>query len=267
MITGKATIYAIIGDPIDHVRTPLVFNTRFEQGNHDAVLIPLLVPLATLERTLDGLRTLGNFGGCVVTAPLKGPAAQLCDVLEGNGRLTGAVNALRRDPDGRLIGDLFDGLGFVAGLRAHGIEPRGRRVYVAGAGGAGTALAFALAGAGVAALTIHNRTEDKARALVERVAAVYPTCVVRVGSSDPRGHDIAVNATALGLLPDDPMPFDVYLLGKDTVAAEVIMKPETTAMLHRAAARGCRIHQGRHMLDGQADLLARFLAMPGHRED
>jgi shikimate dehydrogenase len=63
------------------------------------------------------------------------------------------------------------------------------------------------------------------------------------------------------------MPFDVYLLGKDTVAAEVIMKPETTAMLQAAAARGCRVHQGRHMLDGQADLLARFLAMPGYRED
>lgn len=262
MITGRARIYAIIGDPIDHVRTPLVFNTRFEQGQHDAVLIPLQVPLATLARTLDGFRTLGNFGGCVVTAPLKGPASQLCDVLEGNGRLAGAVNALRREPDGRLVGDLFDGLGFVAGLRAHGIEPRGKRVYVAGAGGAGTALAFALAGAGVAALTIHNRTEDKARALVERVAAAFSTCVVRVGSSDPRGHDVAVNATALGLLPDDPMPFDVYLLGPETVAAEVIMKPETTAMLHAAAARGCRIHQGRHMLDGQADLLARFLAMP-----
>jgi shikimate dehydrogenase len=263
MITGRATVYAIIGDPVAHVRTPMVFNARFEAGGHDAVLVPLLVPLATLARTLDGLRTLGNFGGCVVTAPLKGPCASLCDVLEGNGRLAGAVNALRREPDGRLVGDLFDGLGFVAGLRAHGHEPHGRRVFIAGAGGAGTALAFALAGAGAAALTIHNRTADKAGSLAERVHAAFPACEVRAAGPDPGGHDIAVNATALGLQPDDPMPFDVASLEPATLAAEVIMKPETTAMLHAAAARGCRIHQGRHMLDGQAALLAGFLAMPG----
>jgi shikimate dehydrogenase len=263
MITGKARIYAIIGDPIDHVRTPLVFNTRFEAGGHDAILVPLLVPLATLARTLDGLRTLGNFGGCVVTAPLKGPCAELCDVLEGNGRLAGAVNALRRDPDGRLVGDLFDGLGFVAGLRAHGIEPRGKRVFIAGAGGAGTALAFALAGEGAASLTLYNRTADKAEALAARVRDGFPRCEVRVGGADPSGHDIAVNATALGLVPGDPMPFDVARLEPPTIAAEVIMKPETTAMLEAAAARGCRIHQGKHMLDGQAALLGRFLRMPG----
>ncbi len=262
-ITGSARIYAIIGDPIAHVRTPMVFNARFAAGAHDAVLVPLLVPLATLAKTLDGLRTLGNFGGCVVTAPLKGPAAALCDVLEGNGRLAGAVNALRREPDGRLVGDLFDGLGFVAGLRAHGHEPRGQRVFVAGAGGAGTAVAFALAGAGVAVLTLHNRTASKAEALAERVRAAFPHCDVRAGSDDPRGHDIAVNATALGLEPGDPMPFDVEKLEPSILAAEVIMKPDTTAMLQRAAARGCRIHQGRHMLDGQAALLARFLRMPG----
>jgi shikimate dehydrogenase len=263
VITGKARIFAIIGDPIDHVRTPTVFNTRFAAGGHDAVLIPLRVPLATLAQTLDGLRTLGNFGGCVVTAPLKGPCAALCDVLEGNGRLAGAVNALRREPDGRLVGDLFDGLGFVAGLRAQGVEPRGQRVFVAGAGGAGTALAFALAGADVASLTLHNRTPAKAEALAARVAAAFPQCTVRVGGDDPRGHDIAVNATALGLEPGDPMSFDVDRLEPSTLVAEVIMKPETTALLHRAAARGCRVHQGRHMLDGQAALLARFLRAPG----
>jgi shikimate dehydrogenase len=161
------------------------------------------------------------------------------------------------------VGDLFDGLGFIAGLRTHEIEPRGKRIYIAGAGGAGTALAFALAGAGAGQLTIYNRTAPKAQSLAARVAAAFPQCEVRVGGPDPSGHDIAVNATALGLEAGDPMPFDVERLTPATIAAEVIMKPETTALLHAAAARGCRIHQGKHMLDGQAGLLARFLAMPG----
>ncbi len=263
MISGKSRVYAIIGDPVDHVRAPTVFNTRFEAAGADAVMVPLQVPLATLARTLEGLRTLGNFGGCVVTAPLKGPCVSLCDAVEGNGSLAGAVNAIRRDPDGRLVGDLFDGIGFVLGLKAHGIEPKGQRIFIAGAGGAGTALAFALAGAGVAGITLYNRSRDKARSLAERVSAAFPQCKVLVSGPDPRGHAIAVNATALGLSPDDPMPFEVDLLESSAIAAEVIMKPETTAMLQAAAARGCRIHQGRHMLDCQADALASFLKMPG----
>jgi shikimate dehydrogenase len=258
MITGQATIYAILGDPIAHVRTPMVFNALFEQQQRDAVLIPLRVPAGGLDAALDGLRAMDNVGGFVVTGPHKTTAARRCDALEDAARLAGAVNTIRREPDSRLVGTLFDGLGFVAGLRAQGHEPRGKRVYLAGAGGAGTALAFALADAGAAHLTIHNRDRAKAQDLARRVAAAYPSVTTEVGTSDPIDHDMAVNATALGLEPTDPLPFDALRVTPDMLIAEVIMKPEITALLRAAQARGCATHQGKHMLDNQVGLMAAF---------
>jgi shikimate dehydrogenase len=261
MITGKATIYAIVGDPIGHVRTPMVFNELFRQHGIDAVLIPLLVPAAGLEAAWAGLRAMDNLGGFVVTGPHKTTAVALCDALDDEGRRAGAINTVRREPGGRMVGTLFDGLGFVAGLRAHGHEPRGKRIYLVGAGGAGTALAFALAGAGAAHITLHNRSRAKAEDLARRVAAAFPGCATAIGTDDPRGHDIAVNATALGLGNTDPLPFDVGRAPPDMLIAEVIMKPETTRLLTAAKDRGCAIHQGKHMLDNQVGLMAAFIGM------
>merc|ERR1711960_7577 len=117
-----------------------------------------------------------NFGGFIATVPHKSAMLELCDRIEGDGARIGAVNCVRRDPDGRMIGAMLDGIGFVEGVRRAGIAPEGQRVLLAGAGGAASAIAFALAEAGVAALTILNRTASKADDLAQRVSAAYPGC-------------------------------------------------------------------------------------------
>jgi shikimate dehydrogenase len=259
-ITGKARLYAIVGDPIAHVRVPTVYNARFAERGIDAVCVPLHVSAGGLADAIGGLRALGNLDGFVVTAPHKHRMVELCDEVAGEGRLVGAVNAVRREASGRLVGDLFDGQGFVAGLRASGYEPRGKRVFVVGAGGAASAVSFALARAGAAAITIHNRTAPRAEALAKRLHAAYPACDVRAGPNEPVGHELAVNATAAGLAPGDPLPFDVSGLPRTTVVAEVLMKPEKTALLEAAERHGCPIHFGRHMLDRQVDLMFDFFA-------
>lgn len=259
-ITGKARLYAIVGDPIAHVRVPAVFNARFAERDTDAACVPLHVTAAGLVAAIGGLRALQNLDGFVVTAPHKHTTADLCDEVIGEGRLVGAVNAVRRTAEGRLVGDLFDGQGFVAGLRAAGHSPQGRRAFVAGAGGAAAAVSFALARAGVAAVTIHNRTAPRAEALARKLRAAYPSCDVRTGAADPAGHDLAVNATSVGLEPGDPLPFQVSGLERTTVVAEVLMKPEKTPLLVAAERHGCPIHLGRHMLDSQVDLMFAFFA-------
>jgi shikimate dehydrogenase len=259
-ITGKARLYAIVGDPIAHVRVPAVFNARFAERDTDAACVPLHVSAAGLLAAIGGLRALQNLDGFVVTAPHKHTMADLCDEVIGEGRLVGAVNAVRRTAEGRLVGDLFDGQGFVAGLRAAGHSPQGRRAFVAGAGGAAAAVSFALARAGVAAITIHNRTAPRAEALARKLRAAYPSCDVRTGAADPAGHDLAVNATSVGLEPGDPLPFEVSDLERTTVVAEVLMKPEKTPLLVAAERHGCPIHLGRHMLDSQVDLMFAFFA-------
>lgn len=261
MITGTTRLYAIIGDPVAHVRTPMVFNEFFEANGIDAVCVAIHIDRIELAQGWAGLKAIRNLGGFIVTAPHKAQSGELCDELVGDGAHTRVVNTVRREADGRYFGTLLDGRGFVAGLNAEGYDVRGRSVYIAGAGGAGTALAYALAGSGVAALTIHNRTRSKAEALVAGVGKAYPNCKVRLGTSDASGHDYAVNATSLGLKADDPHSFDLVSVDPKAVIAEVVMKPEMTPLLIAAKGRGHAIHYGTHMLTGQLGMMMEFFGL------
>lgn len=258
-ISGSTRILAIVADPVGHVRTPQVFNARFTARGSDAVMIPIHVDSAGLPSAFAAFRAMRNLIGVVVTVPHKTSAVALCDDVGETGRAVGAVNTVRREPDGRLVADMFDGEGFVGGLRSEGIEPAGQRVYLAGAGGAANAIAFGLAASGVDRLTVANRTARKAEELVGRLRQHFPALDARVGGQSPAGHDLVVNATSLGLRLDDPLPLDVGGLTPDMIVAEIIMRPEQTALLQHAAQRGCRIHLGRHMLDRQIELMARFM--------
>jgi shikimate dehydrogenase len=261
MITGTTRLYAITGDPVAHVRTPMVFNEYFEAHDIDAICVAIHIDRNELAQGWPGLKAIRNLDGFIVTAPHKAESAQLCDELVDDGAHTRVVNTVRRDPDGRYVGTLLDGRGFVAGLNGEGYDVRGRSVYVAGAGGAGTALAYALAGSGVAALTIHNRTRSKAEALVAGVGKTFPACAVRLGTSDASGHDFAVNATSLGLKADDPHSFDLMSVDPRTVVAEVVMKPEITPLLAAAKSRGHAVHFGTHMLSGQLGMMMQFFGL------
>jgi shikimate dehydrogenase len=263
MITGTTRLYGIIGDPIAHVRTPMVFNDYFAKHGIDAICVPIHIPRAEIDTGWAGLKAIPNLDGFVVTAPHKADAKRLCDTLAGDAPHVGVVNTVRRERDGGYTGTLLDGHGFVAGLRNHGHEPSGKRIFIAGAGGAGNALAFALAGSGAGAITICNRTASKAADLVTRLKAVYPRCEIAQGTRDASGHDIAVNATSLGLEPEDGLSFDIDTVPPGTLVAEVVMKPETTKLLTLAAARGCKTHQGRHMLDGQLMPMMEFFGHAG----
>jgi shikimate dehydrogenase len=258
-ISGRTRLYAIVADPVGHVRTPMVFNARFAARGQDAVLIPVHVAPAGLPAFFDAARVMRNLGGFVVTVPHKPASVALCDEVSELARAIGAVNTIRREADGRLCGDMFDGEGFLTGLRQEGIEPAGAAVYMSGAGGAANAIAFSLARAGVARLTLANRTRARAEELAARVRAHYPAVDVGVGSPDPTGHRLVVNATSLGLREGDPLPLDVERLTPDAIVAEIIMIPEQTRLLREAARRGCRVHLGRHMLDTQIELMARFM--------
>lgn len=260
-ITGTTRLFGILADPIHHVRTPQAVNAYARERGYDGVLVPMHVTPDNLATVVDGLRRMENLGGVIVTVPHKTAIAALCDELSPNARRIGAVNAVRREPDGRLVGEMLDGAGFVRGLQTHGIDPTGVRTYLAGAGGAANAIAFALAGAGVASLTIANRTRAKAEDLKARLAEAYPDLPVEIGTPDPSGHGLVVNGTSLGLKDGDALPFDAARLTPDQTVAEIIMQPEETAILAAAKARGCRTHPGRPMLAEQVALMCDFLGI------
>lgn len=257
-ITGRTRVYGILADPIYHVKAPEVMGALFARHGVDGVLVPLHVTADGLAAVVDGLRHLRNFGGFIATVPHKTATTGLCDALTREAEQIGAVNCVRRDADGRMIGTMLDGIGFVEALRVSGLEPRGRNVALAGAGGAASAIAFALAAVGVARLTILNRTADRAEALAARLRAAYPSLAIAAEGTQAE-HDLLVNGTSLGMRPQDAAPFDLTTLHAGQFVAEAIMDPETTPLLAAALAAGCRIQRGLPMLECQIALMARHM--------
>lgn len=256
-ITGRTALLAIVADPVAQALTPSLANAALAARGVDAVLVPMRVARDELGAIVTALRAVGNFKGAVVSMPHKVAIASLVDARTTESRQAGACNVVRRAPDGRLEGTMLDGEGFVTGLRGAGHEVRGRRVFLAGAGGAAAGIAFALGKHGARSLTVHNRTVAKAEALATRVRAAHPALEVRVGAS-PTGHDLVVNATSLGMQADDPLPVDPAAFGPGVVAADVVIHPET-AFLAEAARRGATVHPGAPMLAAQIEPMLDYL--------
>lgn len=259
-ITGDTRLYAILADPIHHVKTPQSINRLFEEQGVNSVMVPIHVDANYLNVVVAGLRSMQNLDGFVVTVPHKTAIVALCDSLTPAAERIGAVNVVRRDTEGRLHGDILDGQGFLAGLKREGINPAGMSVYLAGAGGAANAIAFALADAGIRQLTIANRTASKAMELIDRIAGLHPELPVSLGTNDPSGHDLVVNGTSLGLRREDPAPCNFDRLDPSQIVAEIIMQPAETPLLAAAKAKGCRIHFGAPMLACQIELMAAFMS-------
>ena len=260
-ITGKTGVWVHLAHPSAHVRATSTFNRAFRERGLDVVAVSSDVAPADLPALVRGLRGWRNLAGIGVTMPHKEPIAALCDEVVGLGKLIQSVNAVRREPDGRLIGANTDGSGFLAGLRQAGYDPAGQRTLLVGIGGAGRAIAFSLAEAGVTRLTLANRTAAKAHAVAADVMAAFPQTTVQVGPADPTGYDLVVNATPLGMRDGDPLPLDASQLTKATVVAEIIIVPERTRLLLEAERRGCRIHFGLPMLTCQIDEVIKFLRL------
>lgn len=257
-ISGATRLYVLLGDPLDKARSPEHYNAVFAARGIDAVLVPMVVAPAGFDALVRTLKTVRNLDGLIVTMPHKQAVLAHLDRLGETARRVGAANVARREADGRWFGDMYDGPGFVGGLRARGIEPAGRRVYMLGCGGVARAMAIALAEAGVAALRLHDLDARRAAALVETLRAQYPRLACESGSADPAGFDLVVNATPLGMKPEDALPFDVGRLDASTAVADVTTKPEITPLLAAARARGCPIATGRDMFEAQTMLAERL---------
>ncbi len=258
MIRGNTALVAHIGYPTHSFKAPLIYNPYFEHAGIDAVVVPMACRAEDYAALLRPLFALDNLRGALVTMPHKIATVGLVVALSPAARIAGACNAVRRDADGRLIGDMFDGEGFVRGLRRKGCALPGASALVVGAGGVGSAIAASLAAAGVAALALHDRDPMAARALGERLRLHYPALSVQTGSNDPAGFDIVVNATPMGMNDGDPLPLDVARIAPAAFVGEVVMKREMTAFLKAAQARGCRFQVGTDMLFEQIPAYLEF---------
>ncbi|HEY2926455.1 shikimate dehydrogenase family protein [Piscinibacter sp.] len=262
MIRGTTTLIAHIGYPTHAFKAPMIYNPYFKHAGVDAVVVPMGCKGEPYPAFLRALFRLENIRGALITMPHKVSTAGLLDEVTPTVKIAGSCNAVRRADDGRLVGDLFDGEGFVRGVRRKGFTLVGARALVVGAGGVGSAIAASLAAAGVAAIGLFDARAESADALGERLKAHYPALAVSTGRNDPEGFDLVVNATPMGMDDGDPLPLDVSRIAPSTFVGEVVMRQEMTAFLRAVQARGCRFQVGSDMLFEQIPAYLEFFGFP-----
>lgn len=275
-ITGQTKLLALIGDPVIQAKTPLLMNQLLSrQGmQEDYALIPIQVSSTHLAEIVNSLRCIENFSGAVITMPYKVAVCALLDDLTPEAQAVGAVNVIYRDAKGKLHGHILDGEGFVSGLLAAGYQVQGRHCIMRGAGGAASAIAFALARHDCRSLQIYNRTMQTAKSLKNQLNALYPDFKVIVGDSKPSltkksskaennfaqdVFDIAINASSVGMNPQDSLPFSVEMLKRCKLVAECVIAPEQTALMQLSESLGLQTHSGINMLNSQLALMLEFM--------
>jgi len=248
MLSGKTTLIAHIGYPTEAFKAPLIYNPWFEKHGIDAMVVPMGVKAEDYPLSLRQIFKFSNVLGALVTMPHKVTTIGLADEVSVTARIAGAANALLKRADGTLLADQFDGTGFARGVARKGFKTKGSKILVVGTGGVGSPIAASLAADGAASISLFDVNAASAQGLASRLKTYYPDMEVNVTSNDPAGFDLVVNATPLGMKPNDPLPFDVTRLAPSTFVGEVVMKQEITPMLKAAIARGCKYQVGTDML-------------------
>jgi shikimate dehydrogenase len=258
MIDGKTRLIAHIGHPTETFKSSMIYNPYFAARGINAAVIPMGCKAEDYDTFLTLVFRLTNVQGALITMPHKVRTLELVDEASVSARIAGACNAVRLDERGMMIGDMFDGEGFVRGLARNGRRAVGASVLIAGCGGVGSAIAASLARAGASRLALYDAVTPAMDALASRLRAHYPKLDVFTGSADPAQYDIVVNATPLGMKNDDPLPLDVTRISPSTFVGEVVMKEEITPFLAAARAKGCDYQVGTDMLFEQIPAYLEF---------
>lgn len=261
-LTGQTRLIAHIGFPTHAFKAPMIYNPYFASIGLDAAVVPMGVRADDFAVSLPAIFRLSNVHGALITMPHKVAIVPMLDETTVAVKIAGACNAVLRRADGTLVGDMFDGAGFVRGLVRKGCTIAGSSALVVGAGGVGSAIAASLAAAGLARIGLHDVKADALQGLAQRLAAHYPGLDIATGSNDPTGYAIVINATPMGMNPGDPMPLDVERIAPSSFVGEVVMRQEKTAFLIAAEARGCRVQLGLDMLFEQIPAYLAFFGFP-----
>ena len=193
MISGKTTLIAHLGYPTEAFKAPMIYNPWFEKAGIDAVVMPMGVKMEDYPQFLRLLFKLSNIRGALVTMPHKVATVGLLDEATPTVRVAGSCNAIVKRPDGSLLGDMFDGAGFVRGVERKGRRLAGASALVVGAGGVGCAIAASLAASGVTRMGLFDANAAAAEALAQRLRENYPELEAhglrRRRQCDPTRHE------------------------------------------------------------------------------
>ena len=258
-ISGHTGLLALIGSPVGHSASPLMYNYSFERLGLDYAYVAFDVKEQDVKAALDAMR-LFHMRGMNVTMPDKVEAARHVDELSPAAQIIGAVNTIVNE-NGKLVGHITDGEGFVNNLKDHGVDIRGKKITVAGGGGAATAIQVQCALDGAGEIVIFNKKDsffERTLQTAEKIRSAVPECKVSVYDIDDvekmteeiESSDIFANATIVGMKPmdDQSVVKDLSALRPGLVVADIVYNPEETLLLKQAKEAGCTCIGGKGML-------------------
>jgi len=258
-ISGHTGLYTLIGTPVGHSGSPAMYNYSFQKMGLDFAYMAFDIKLDKLPDAIAAIKTF-NVKGSNVTMPCKSEAVKYMDELSPAARIVGAVNTIIND-NGKLTGHITDGTGFVRNLQENGVEVKGKKITILGAGGAGTAIQVQCALDGVREISIFNIDDEffpRAKETAAKIKKEMPQCVVNVYpledgaklKEEIAASDILINSTKVGMKPleNESLIKDKSIYRKDLVVADTVYNPKITKMLEEAEAAGCQIVGGIGML-------------------
>ncbi|MFL8711564.1 shikimate dehydrogenase [Clostridioides sp. GD02377] len=258
-ISGRTGLFALIGTPVGHSKSPVMYNYSFEKLDLDYRYLAFDITVDKVKDALSAIKTF-NIKGANVTMPCKSAVTEYMDELSPAARIIGACNTIVNE-DGKLVGHITDGVGYVRNLKENGVEVKGKKITIMGAGGAATAIQVQCALDGAREISIFNAKDDfykRAEKTVENIKKEVPECVVNLYDLDDieklyeeiESSDILTNATLIGMKPYDNETNikDVSVLRKELVVTDVVYNPKKTKMIEDAEANGCKAIGGLGML-------------------
>lgn len=259
MLSGRTRLLCLIGDPVAHSASPLMYNTAFEELGLEYAFMCFRSNIEELPETVAALKRL-NVRGFSCTMPVKMAMCDYVDELTPAAELMQAVNCVSIEEDGRLVGHNTDGRGYIDALKSKGVDIVGKKITLIGGGGAATAIAVQLALDGAKELRIFNRpgkSFDRASVLADKLNEQTDCEVVACDSTDSASLRASIadsyllcNGTSVGMAPNvDQSPItDSSMLHPDLIVSDVIYNPMETKLIKDAKASGCEAYGGYDML-------------------
>ena len=253
-LTGHTRIVGVIGDPVEHSRSPQMHNAALLKAGLDYVYVPFHVRPDNLAEAIAGFKAL-NVVGINVTLPHKQAVIPHLTSISREAELIGAVNTLTF-AEGSVHGDNTDAPGVLKALEEteNLSVPVGADVVVLGAGGAARAVVVALALSGVASITIANRTVEKAIALAEELERKTDVAMTGMGLTDERlpfavqQCELLVSTATTSMDVTQPLLISADWLQPNTTVYDIVYTPPVTPLMQAAAERGCQTLGGIGML-------------------
>ena len=258
-LSGTTTMLGLIGTPVEHSKSPAMYNHCFAKYDLDWAYLAFNIPKEQSGTAVQAIRTL-HMRGANVTMPCKSAVIPYLDRLSPEAQVIGAVNVIVND-GGILTGYNTDGMGYTQNLRRSGTEVRGKRIVLLGGGGAASAIAGQAALEGAAEIAVFNRRDEfwpHVEQTLRTIAKAVPGCLLSLHDLDDKTDlyqvilhsDILSNATRVGMAPyeDQSNITNIAWLRPELVVTDVVYAPPETKMLRDAKAAGCRTCDGLGML-------------------